>query len=489
MEELKTKNTDLIIAVTQSLEEVSFSLERVDGQLVDGLAFLESLVEDMQPRISFHQTRALKGVKYITQHNFIKGWEVMNDRTLDHVTTEFYETVSAFDRTVAQLQQTSEDDVTIQKIIFFMMDRDLSSRLEIAIRAVDNLTKAYYAYLNAEPLLEYVLTPNGRYDLSLIPGDILAHNTRKQREYYNKMSEHLTGYIDSILGLQYVLKEYHRNKAFNDTAYQDCKQSFIFHAKQVNYFKTLFEQRIIHRAKDIIEQKFDQFDRISSRFYSKVDDLKSILVPLQARLRKQYEMLRADLVLFSQMAKTFLNSDSVSKRQLASMAHSKRTFGMVNSLKVLFSDIRAQAANMADWWRRLEELYTDIWRSFLKETSVKKFYQKLKEDIVDMVKNPDKRTFYLEIFADSRMLHTTMDDLNQTSVKNLTRMLNADFPDIGFKHKENEIMTLFNRIEDRVTFVDVLGDTDSRFLSAFHDLDMDLREYTNDITVNKQFVR
>ena len=486
---LRAKNTDLIVAVSQALEEVSFALERVDGQLDDAVVFLQGLAEDIRPRITFHQTRALKGVKYITQHNFIKGWEVMNERTLDHVTTEFYETVSAFDRTIAQLQQTPEEEVTIRRIIFYMMDRDLSSRLEIAIRAVDNLTKAYYAYLNAEPLLEYVLTPDGRYDLSLIPGEVLAHNTRKQREYYNKMSEHLTGYIDSILGLQFVLKEYHRNKAFNESAYQDCKQSFIFHAKQVNFYKSLFEQRIIHRSKDLVELKVEQFDRIKSRFYSVLDDLRAILQPLQRRLREQYEVLQADLVLFSQMAKTFLNSDSVSKRQLASMAHSKRTFGMVSSLKVLFSDLRAQGGSLSSWWERLQQHYTDIWRNFLKETSVRKFYQKLKEDVVEMVKNPERREFFLDIFADARMLHTTVEALNLTSVKNLTRMLNADLPDIGFKHKENDIIMQFNRIEERATLVDVLGNTDSRFLTAFDDLDQDLREYSQDILITKDFVR
>ena len=485
----RTRNTDLIIAMARAVEDISFALERVDGRLEEAAQFVEGLVEEVEPRIVFHQTRALKGVKYITQHNFIRGWEVMNQRTFDHVTTEFYETVSSYEKTVAQLQQMGDDQKTTRKIAYFMADRDLSSKLEVAIRAVDNLTKAYYAYLNAEPLLQYTLTPSGRYDNYLIPNEVLAHNTRKQREYYNRMSEHLTGYIDSILGLKYVLKDLHRNSMFNDTAYQDCKSNFIYHAKKTNYYRSLFEQRIVHRSKELIELKVEHFERIKNNFYSIINDIKSLLKPLQVSLRERYENLQGDVVLLSQMAKTFLNSDSVQKDKLAAMANSEKTTHVISSLKRLFSDIRSRGREMVKWWDRLEENYANLWRNFLKESSVRKFYTKLKDDIVEMVKYPEKRNFFLDIFSDIRMLHVDFEELNLTSVKNLTRMLNADFPDIGLKHKETDIAMHFNRISVHATFVEVLGNSDFRFMAAFDAFSRDLRNYKHEALLDKEFFR
>ena len=84
------------------------------------------------------------------------------------------------------------------QIQYMMMDRDLSERLELAIRAVHNLTSVNYAYKDAKSFNWHAITPDRAYDQYVIPKEVLAHNPNLQRDYYNALSDHLAGYIEEV---------------------------------------------------------------------------------------------------------------------------------------------------------------------------------------------------------------------------------------------------------------------------------------------------
>ena len=229
---------------------------------------------DLGPRISFHLNAALNGVKNIVQEHFIAGWKAMDERTFAHVATEFYDTISKLNMTMNKLISTSTSELTLRKIMYVLTERELNARMELAIRALDNLTQAYYAYHNAEPLLltdDY--TPEGRYDTVLIPGQLLAHNSIQQKHYYNHMNNHLTGYMKQIIVLQSELKQLYQTNNYNDTAYGVATIQFIEHAKRINYYKSLFANQIIFKSMEMIDSKIASFSELNDTF---VKNLKSI---------------------------------------------------------------------------------------------------------------------------------------------------------------------------------------------------------------------
>jgi len=61
-------------------------------------------------------------------------------------------------------------------VLYYVADNRLSGKLETAIQALDNITKTYYSFVNAEPsstLSTSAITPAGRYDAHLVPYEVL----------------------------------------------------------------------------------------------------------------------------------------------------------------------------------------------------------------------------------------------------------------------------------------------------------------------------
>ena len=56
----------------------------------------------------------LTGVEFVVHNNFVRGWEVIDESTVRHVTTEFYETINDYERTIGKLRAISGDPMTRQ---------------------------------------------------------------------------------------------------------------------------------------------------------------------------------------------------------------------------------------------------------------------------------------------------------------------------------------------------------------------------------------
>ena len=253
-------------------------LELIADRMLYAKDVIRSMSLELGPRINFHVRSALQGAKNVVQQHFIAGWEAMDDRTFAHVATEFYDTISALNMTVTRLIMTSTTELTIRKIMYVITERELNSRMELAIRALDNLTQAYYAYHNAEPLLlneDY--TPEGRYDSVLIPGHLLAQNSIQQQQFYNHMNNHLTGYMQQIIILQSELKQLYQTNHYNHAAYTNATEQFIYHAKRINHYKSLFTEQIIYKSAELIDSKMAAFEKLNSSFVQSLDGINSLV--------------------------------------------------------------------------------------------------------------------------------------------------------------------------------------------------------------------
>jgi len=112
-------------------------------------------------------------------------------------------------------------------------DNQLSARLETAIQALDNITKTYYSFVNAERQSSAPVTPARRYDAHLLPYDVLRRVQTPLRSCYDGISENVAGLIENILALKATLKYVHEKNTVNQTAFELTCSNFVYRTQQV----------------------------------------------------------------------------------------------------------------------------------------------------------------------------------------------------------------------------------------------------------------
>ena len=119
----------------------------------------------------------------------------------------------------------------------------LSAKLEIAIQALDNITKVYYAFLNGEPMASLLLSRDhrrhrhhhhpGRYDSVLVPFGVLVGVHDELKRCYGGLAENVAGLIETILAAKSTLAEVYTTNAINVTSFNPTLGNFLFTAQQV----------------------------------------------------------------------------------------------------------------------------------------------------------------------------------------------------------------------------------------------------------------
>ena len=122
------------------------------------------------------------------------------------------------------------------QVLYYVADNRLSGKLETAIEALDNITKTYYSFVNAEPRRARrarTTPPARRYDAHLLPYDVLRRAQPQLRTCYDGISENVAGLIEQILALKATLKHVYDENSVNRTTFEQTCRSFVFRTQQV----------------------------------------------------------------------------------------------------------------------------------------------------------------------------------------------------------------------------------------------------------------
>jgi len=120
------------------------------------------------------------------------------------------------------------------QVLYYVADNQLSGKLETAIQALDNITKTYYSFVNAEPRSSTpAITPARRYDSHLLPYGVLQQAQSALRSSYDGVSENVAGLIELILALKATLKDVYEKNSVNRTMFELTCRSFVFRTQQV----------------------------------------------------------------------------------------------------------------------------------------------------------------------------------------------------------------------------------------------------------------
>jgi len=119
------------------------------------------------------------------------------------------------------------------QVLYYVADNQLSAKLETAIQALDNITKTYYSFVNAEPRSSSrPISPARRYDAHLVPYGVLQQAQPALRSCYDGVSENVAGLIEHILALKATLKEVYERNTVNQTTFELTCRSFVYRTQQ-----------------------------------------------------------------------------------------------------------------------------------------------------------------------------------------------------------------------------------------------------------------
>jgi hypothetical protein len=298
-----------VLGVTQSLDKLVADIEKLQQNLSQAIFDVKNIQNEMEPRMKFHIRVALNGLKRTVDLGFNHGWHLLEERALSQITSDFRETMALYDRAIKQLRYTSSSETVMRKVVYFTADTVLSAKLDLADHSLDNLTKLYYAYLNAEPIFTYHVTPDKRYDATLIPYEVLNHNSEKQREFYNGISENLVKYIEQVLSLQNVLKEVYQSNNINESSYQASRIGFLQHSEAINYYRGAFREKIVDKTMFILERNVHEFEKINHTFKLVSRDTLMAIEKLQHDMQTKHANLHVPLVAFGHKAQQYVSDN------------------------------------------------------------------------------------------------------------------------------------------------------------------------------------
>jgi hypothetical protein len=168
------------------------AMQGVHDALQYAQEYVQDLVDELEPRIWFHLKWGLEKVEFTIANDFTRLWDVLDERTLAHVTTGFYQDTALFrtsmnDSVYSESQNQRE---TIHEINKVMWQR----RKLLLQRAINNITLINAAYTTGTPDFVYKKSYERMFDKEWIPYDILTHESTRN-EYFEKFER----YIDLLV--------------------------------------------------------------------------------------------------------------------------------------------------------------------------------------------------------------------------------------------------------------------------------------------------
>ncbi len=104
------ENRLIISEFASALGQIKRAYARIRDQTVVAQSYVSKIVEDISPRLRFHLSHTLQYIQRMIEVNFVRGWTITDERTLNRVTSKFYETISSYDKTIAQFLAMSQQD-------------------------------------------------------------------------------------------------------------------------------------------------------------------------------------------------------------------------------------------------------------------------------------------------------------------------------------------------------------------------------------------
>ena len=170
---------------------------------------INGLMRKFRARLKFHSKRGLLKLKYKIDHDFARSFEVLNERTLSHVTNNFYQLTALFRDMIAMYNTSAANSTDVDRFReawYVGTLRDLQKRRHLASRALANITQVHIAFYNGTSIVPFEASPGRRYDPAYVWVDYLKMS--REAKYYSRLQTYTSRFIASVDTMLQVRKHW-----------------------------------------------------------------------------------------------------------------------------------------------------------------------------------------------------------------------------------------------------------------------------------------
>ena len=445
------------------------------------------MLERMKARINFHLNNGLTNVEFVMEHDFIRGWQVYEERVLNYVSSDFLNIPESIKRTIEWINNTIENNDTRRKEATWWPVRNMiEGKLMLISLARANVSTADNAYKTGEPILLYETTLNRRYDMSYISLELLQKGASRQKEYFDYLMEAFDISEAALKRLLDIGETFVENGSFDGSEYLSAKNLYIKGCKGVNYRLFLFKERIILKPMKYIKRRMTKFFDANETMIMAYESLKSDMDIVTNLIQSTNSSYWRNVHHLVNKAMDYELDLANNKTQLAQLATSVTMAEDIRQLKIQFSALRSRAQEVSDNWRQMSAAYQQMWVTMVSETSTQPFYEMIHNDSTQVLAKDIPHAFY-RIFAS--LLGINEVALREKGPEDLQFLMNADFHIVNLTQKLADIQENFSRLENSCKISYILADKDEKFLQRFDELQVSLETFLSQNVMNQQFYR
>ena len=476
----------MISGLNLTVSRVSQTMNRISKVVQEIKAAVNNELETFGQKTWFHWRWGLKQLVYIARHDFLRGWEVISERSLDYVTVNYQENVAYAKDVVRRLTDpgSSLNDAARQALAVNVLG-DLFQKQVVCERTLQNLTTVYNSYMTAEPLHHFKASPQRRYDRAYITIDIVTDRPDQIREYYKKIRMRLSQYLEALSEMEGIIQEALDIRVANMTQLDQVTSDFERAARSFNYYRFLFGERIARRPVELSEALMDTFIKLNYSLQSRRDEINVFLDQLTLSL-DDADTSWQDIVDLNSEALLYLKDSNMTKTNLAERFNSPSTARAVGKTRSFLSKVKSRLRDIESMLTRLELAYVLLWRNMLNEHTLDYFYGNISQDI-DVLSGESggdlERENILEVFA--IMLNRNRNDIEE-NVTNLAHLTNGNFVTMTTGSKINQVEEFFQRLKDLNNIENVMKD-EEEFFDAANSLGRKLLTFLRGNDINEAF--
>ena len=465
------------------------AFDTIQTSLAVMAAGLTNEIQSLRRRIDFHSDRGLGAVKYIVEHDFLRGWEVFEERAINHLTNGFFEKSDMVDNIIKQMNSSDLDEGS-RHVLYLIIEKDLHAMEKQAERALEFIIETQNAYMNGEPLLTYRYTLDRRYDMNYIPDSLLRFDPKEQTRHFYELTNNTNEFIDSIKELRKSALFVSKNKVFdNETekAYEKAQKAFINACKGFNYRRFQYKSKVVIKPLELLEERIESFESFNESLNVRFKELERIMDSISGEVEKVKSETWLKLESLVKQAVLYTEDLSTTKVDLAVNLTNRFVYEDTRNLELFFSALRDRYRELDDAVDKLQDAMLGVWAKMLTEETTREIYQVMNKDVQAMVEDPEKREFYIKHFA--YMLRVNKLTLKDATADSFYWRLNADFANMTGTDVTEQYRKHNMKYKVKYYLTSFLSDKDQEFLEAFSEVQESLKTFLDGNRVNYDFVR
>ena len=482
---IRTEDKRIINTLNDTVTNLLHAFSELTSSLDYSHEKLNEVYTELSGRIKFHLDRGLEAVEFTMEHDFVRGWDVFEERAFEFVCFDFFGVAPSVKRMLNSTNVSNTTDRLTRELLYAPVQNMLDGKMELVVRADGFMNETRNAVLTGDPLLTYQITKDRRYDMSYISMDILHSGIKDESENFKEYQKGSGWLREAIVVLKEVGQSFVESGIFNESLYEKGADRFIAGCRRYNYRLFMYEERVIEKPVEVCGDLIEDFERTNRTFETafsttirKIHECKTLLMKIQ----HQYINTILDI---SINASEYLEDRSKLKAPLCKEASNMDD--TVRLLIVSFGELRSVFRELDESMYDLRSACIDVWKGMLVEVATQKIYEHLYNDSVLFLEDENQYEFFMSHFA--FMLRVSPSALRKFTPMQIIKKINGDLHELVLEDVIAELSRLFGNMSQALDISRMLGDKDEQLLASFERLRTSLQTFQSNNEIDSRFYK